>query len=104
MGTVIQLFADNTESVAKPNGCSSLRSAIRNMEEALAEQAEVFAEYKDTTERLYKNIKSIEMNYILFGQALENAQCNTLRLRKKSARLESIMNDLQYQNNKRLMA
>jgi len=126
MGTVIPLFTENTrpiksakqikntkqinnvsqfkkaEPIAKPNERPSLRDAIRSMEEALVEQAEVFEEYKNTTEQLYKNIKSIEMNYALFGQALEDAQHNTLRLRKKAARLEAIMNDLQYQNNKRM--
>lgn len=98
MGTVIPLFTKNAEPIAKPYGCSSLRLAIRNMEDALSEQADVFAEYKETTEKLEKVIKSIEMNYVLFGQALEEAQENTRRLRKRTLRLWTVMDDSQNKN------
>jgi len=93
MGTVIPIFTKKADPVAKPHGCSSLRRAIKNMETALSEQADVFATYQEINKNLGENIRLLEMNYIRFGQALETAKGTTRRLRKKALRLAAIMDD-----------
>lgn len=95
MGNVIKLFKNTEKSAVNPYSSTSLSRAIRRMEGALEEQAEVFAEYKETNEKLEEIIKSIGTNYALFDAELEKAKNNTFRLQGKSLRLWSIMDDFE---------